>query len=392
MQTILVINSGSSSIKYQLLDPITHEVFASGLVEQIGEPSGAATHKNQQGSFKFTGHISDHIEGMNIVEKMFAEHGPQLEEAHIVGVGHRVVQGGEFFDGPALIDERVHQLIIDLCPLAPLHNPAHLKGIDAAQQILPDVPHVAIFDTAFFQHLPAPAATYPLNQEIAKKYQIRRYGAHGTSHQYVSETVSDFLGRKDLRQIVLHIGNGASASAVVNGKAVDTSMGLTPLEGLVMGTRCGDLDPAVVFHLSRQAGMSTDEIDTLMNKESGLKGMCGSNDMREVRAAINGGCDKAKLAFEVYIHRLIKYVGAYTAVMGGLDALSFTAGVGENDELVRKAVCEKLGFLGLKLNTDKNILRSGEVRAISTDDSAVKVLVVPTNEELAIAQQTFRII
>lgn len=392
MQTILVINSGSSSIKYQLLDPTSHEVFASGLVEQIGEPSGAATHKNQQGSFTFTGQISDHVEGMNIVEKMFAEHGPQLQEAHIVGVGHRVVQGGEFFDGPALIDEKVHQLIIDLCPLAPLHNPANLKGIDAARQILPDVPHVAVFDTAFFQHLPAPAATYALNQEVAKKYQIRRYGAHGTSHQYVSTMVSEFLNRKELRQIVLHVGNGASASAVVNGQAVDTSMGLTPLEGLVMGTRCGDLDPAVIFHLSRQAGMNTDEIDTLMNKQSGLKGMCGSNDMREVRAAINSGSAEAQLAFDVYIHRLVKYVGAYAAVMGGLDALSFTAGVGENDALVRQAVCEKLDFLGVKLDADKNSVRSGEIREISADDSAVKVLVAPTNEELAIAQQTFSII
>lgn len=392
MQTILVINSGSSSIKYQLLDPTTHEVFASGLVEQIGEPSGAATHKNQQGTFEYSGHISDHIEGMNILEKMFAEHGPQLEDTHIVGVGHRVVQGGEFFDGPALIDEKVHQLIIDLCPLAPLHNPAHLKGIDAAKQILSDVPHVAVFDTAFFQHLPTPAATYALNQEVARKYQIRRYGAHGTSHRYVSGIVSEFLGRKDIRQIVLHIGNGASASAVVNGEAVDTSMGLTPLEGLVMGTRCGDLDPAVVFHLSRQAGMSIEQIDTLMNKESGLKGICGSNDMREVRAAINAGSAEAKLAFEVYIHRLVKYVGAYAAVMGGLDALSFTAGVGENDALVREAVCGKLAFLGVKLDVDKNTVRSSEIREISAADSGVKVLVAPTNEELAIAQQTFSII
>lgn len=390
--TVLVINSGSSSIKYQLIEPETGRSLAQGLVEQIGEASGHARHKaypdSDQESIKDLNlEISDHVFGMEIVEKMFNEEGPQLSDSNIVAVGHRVVQGGKHFSGPALIDEQVYQLIVDLCPLGPLHNPAHLKGIDAARKILPDVPHVAVFDTAFFQDLPDEAATYALDRELAEKYQVRRYGAHGTSHQYVSAKVAEFLGRDDLKQIVLHLGNGASASAVVNGHAVDTSMGLTPLEGLVMGTRTGDIDPAAVFHLGRQGGYSIDELDTIFNKKSGLKGLCGDNDMRAVRSKAEAGDESAILALKVYVHRLLHYVGSYQAVMGGLDCLTFTAGVGENDSDIRAELCARLGFLGLELDSDMNRVRSSEPRVISTPESKVKVLIVPTNEELAIAQQ-----
>lgn len=390
--TILVINSGSSSIKYQLVNPVTGEALASGLVEQIGEKSAKVKHKTASEVKEIETVISDHIAGMAIVEKMFAEVGPNLETAGIIGVGHRVVQGGAHFGGPALIDEKTYALIEQLCPLAPLHNPANLKGIDAAKKILPDVPHVAVFDTAFFQNLPAESATYALDKTVAEEYQVRRYGAHGTSHQFISKTVAKFLDNDNLKQIVLHVGNGASASAVVAGKAVDTSMGLTPLEGLVMGTRSGDIDPAVVFHLYRVGNMSIDEIDNLLNKRSGMKGLCGSNDLRDVHTLIAEGNQDAKVALEVYVHRLLHYVGAYSAVMNGVDAITFTAGVGENDHIIREMLCERLSFLGVKLDREENAKRSGVPRVVSTPDSAVKILVVPTNEEYAIATQVLEVI
>lgn len=391
-RTVLVINSGSSSIKYQLIDPDAATSIAVGLVERIGESTGHIKHEYGDVVREIDGPVEDHGVGLRTVLDLFAEVGPNLSEANIVAVGHRIVQGGKYFDGPTVIDSAVHQKIVDLCPLAPLHNPAHLKGIDVAMELMSNIPHVAVFDTAFFQHLPAEAATYALKAEVAEKYEIRRYGAHGTSHQYVSAAVSKFLGRDDLKQIVLHLGNGASASAVVNGEAVETSMGLTPLEGLVMGGRTGDIDPATVFHLVRQAGMSIDEIDTLFNKESGLKGLAGDNDMRVVRQNAADGNAQSRLALDVYVHRLVKYVGSYMAVMGGLDALTFTAGAGENDAALRAELCERLAFLGVKIDAEKNNTRSKEQREISTPDSAIRVLVVPTNEELAIARQAMTVI
>lgn len=391
-RSVLVINSGSSSIKYQLIDPETGKSLAQGLVEQISEPEGHAEHKTDGKVTAINRPIPDHVDGMAIVEQMFNQVGPQLEDAHIVGVGHRVVQGGRYFSGPAVIDEQVYQKIVDLCPLGPLHNPAHLKGIDAAKKILPNVPHVAVFDTAFFQSLPDEAAIYALNREVAEKYEIRRYGAHGTSHHYVSNKVSKLLGRNDLKQIVLHLGNGASVSAVEGDHALDTSMGLTPLEGLVMGTRTGDIDPAAVFHLAREAKMSVEEIDTLFNKQSGMKGLCGDNDMRNVRKLAESGDLHAKQTLGIYIHRLLHYVGAYYAVLGGLDTITFTAGVGENDARLRADLCDRLAFLGVELDPEKNTAHSKEPRVISADSSQVKVLVVPTNEELSIAEQVMTII
>lgn len=389
--TVLVINSGSSSIKYQLIDPDSGNTLAKGLVERIGETTSHLEHEVGEETFELDQPIEDHAVGLSLVIDMFNSHGPSLAEAGIRAVGHRVVQGGKYFDKATLITDEVEKIIEDLIPLGPLHNPAHLKGIRVAREMF-DVPNIAVFDTAFFQSLPNESATYALKRDVAEKYQIRRYGAHGTSHQFVSGEVSKMLERDDLKQIVLHLGNGASASAVVNGKAVDTSMGLTPLEGLVMGTRTGDIDPAAVFHLSREAGMSTDEIDNLFNKQSGLKGLAGDNDMRQVRSLAESGDPNAKEALEVYVHRLLHYVGAYTAVMGGVDVITFTAGAGENDVDLRADVCARLAPFGVKLDLEKNAVRSKEARVISAPDSSLTICVVPTNEELSIARQCMEII
>ncbi len=389
--TVLVINSGSSSIKYQLIDPDSGNTLAKGLVERIGETTSHLEHEVGEETFELDQPIEDHAVGLSLVIDMFNSHGPSLAEAGIRAVGHRVVQGGKYFDKAALITDEVEKIIEDLIPLGPLHNPAHLKGIRVAREMF-DVPNIAVFDTAFFQSLPNESATYALKRDVAEKYQIRRYGAHGTSHQFVSGEVSKMLGRDDLKQIVLHLGNGASASAVVNGKAVDTSMGLTPLEGLVMGTRTGDIDPAAVFHLSREAGMSTDEIDNLFNKQSGLKGLAGDNDMRQVRSLAESGDPNAKEALEVYVHRLLHYIGAYTAVMGGVDVITFTAGAGENDVDLRADICARLAPFGVKLDLEKNAVRSKEARVISAPDSSLTICVVPTNEELSIARQCMEII
>ena len=388
MSTVLVLNSGSSSLKYQLLDPSSGEVFAVGLVERIGEPSGRVEHEVGETTTERELPIGDHGEALEVVMGLFAEVGPSLEEAGIVAVGHRVVHGGTAYSAPTVITDEVVEGIKALSPLAPLHNPANVTGIRAARKLL-DVPHVAVFDTAFFATLPQAAYTYAIDAAVAAEHQIRRYGFHGTSHQYVSETVTATLGRDDLRQVVLHLGNGASASAVKAGAAVDTSMGLTPLEGLVMGTRSGDLDPAVVFHLNRVGGLSINAIDNLLNKASGLRGLSGKGDMREVRAAADAGEPGAVLALDVYRHRLVKYVGAYAAVLGGLDVLTFTAGVGENSPWLRADIVGALAFLGLAVDPEKNAVRSKEPRVISPDGhDGPLVMVVPTNEELEIARQS----
>ncbi len=390
--TILVINSGSSSIKYKLMNPETGEEIARGIVEQIGEDRSRIKHVYHDVEKKMVRSVRDHLEGMAIVEELFETIGPSLHESQIVGVGHRIVQGGPYFSGPAIIDDDVYSLIEELCPLGPLHNPAHLKGIDAAKRILPKVPHVAVFDTAFFNHLPEKAYTYALKRSVAEKFRIRRYGAHGTSHQYVSQRVCSLLGTEDLKQIVLHLGNGASASAIIGHHPIDTSMGLTPLEGLVMGGRTGDIDPAAVFHLYREADMSIEEIDDLFNRQSGMKGLTGHNDMREIWKLIEAGDEQAEMAMEIYLHRLLKYVGAYWAIMGGLDALAFSAGVGENDPGVRWELCRSLAFMGVQIDQELNEEHFTREAIISTPESSVKVLVIPTNEELAIAQQVYSLV
>ncbi|MDO5671571.1 MAG: acetate kinase [Actinomycetaceae bacterium] len=390
--TVFVINSGSSSVKYQLINPETGESLASGLAERIGETNGHLRHKAAGEVVDLEMPLPDHSVALREVKKLFDTTGPRLEDAGIVAVGHRIVQGGKHFSGPALITQAVYDKIVELVPLGPLHNPAHLLGIDVAKEIFPDLPHVAVFDTAFFQTLPNEAATYALKRDVAEKYEIRRYGAHGTSHQFVSGLACDYLQREDLKQVTLHLGNGASASAVAGRQAIDTSMGLTPLEGLVMGTRTGDIDPAAVFHLQRVAGMTFEEVDTLFNKQSGMKGLCGDNDMREVWARVDRGEADAIEATEVYVHRLLRYVGAYTAELGGLDALVFTAGIGENDNRTRAALCKRLEFMGLKLDEAANNERGDGLRVISTPDSTVTVMIIPTNEEWAIAQQAMTLV
>ena len=369
MAQIFVVNSGSSSIKYQLVDLETEESVLSGLVERIGEPGSE---------------IVDHEAGMRYVLGILGT------EHDITAVGHRVVHGGSLFAKAALITDEVEAQIDELSALAPLHNPANLLGIRAARVALPDVPHVAVFDTAFHQTLPAAAYTYAIDAGLAEKYGVRRYGFHGTSHKYVSEQAAIFLGRPltDLKTIVLHLGNGASVAAIDGGVSIETSMGMTPLEGLVMGTRSGDIDPAALIHLHRQAGLSFDELDTMLNRKSGLLGLTGNGDMRDVQEAASNGDELNEAALAVYRHRIRRYIGAYIAHLGGVDAIVFTAGVGENNGLLRRRTLAGLEFLGINVDIDRNEVHSKKARYISPDGSPVAVLVIPTNEELEIARQT----
>lgn len=386
--TVLVLNSGSSSIKFQLLDPETAESVAHGLIERIGEPEGRIVFHHTTGTDEHVGEIADHRSGLRKVLEMLEGLGRPLLEVGIIAVGHRLVHGGDVFHEPTLIDDEVVKTVSDLSVLAPLHNPANVVGMEVAREELPDVPHVGVFDTAFFYTLPAAAATYALDREITRKHHIRRYGFHGTSHEYVSGRAAQFLGRdiSELNQVVLHLGNGASASAIAGGRPVDTSMGLTPLEGLVMGTRCGDIDPGVVMHLNRAAGMGVDEIDEVLNRRSGLKGLSGVNDFRALLGLIADGDSDAKLAYDVYVHRLRKYIGAYLVELGGIDSIVFTGGVGENNIDVRRDALAGLGRLGIVVDPERNEADDRGERRISSDDSQVEVLVIPTNEELAIAR------
>ncbi len=402
MSVVLVINSGSSSLKYELIDVDAQQTLASGLIERIGESRGRATHtvasadRSPEGSTDATVELAipDHTAAFRVMIDAFAEHGPSLEEHPPVAVGHRVVHGGKRFFEPTLITDLVKINIEDLAELAPLHNPANLEGIVAAQAMFPDVPHVAVFDTAFHQTLPPAAYTYAIDTAVATKYRVRRYGFHGTSHKYVSEQAALMLDRPltELRQLVLHLGNGASITAVDGGRSVETSMGLTPLEGLVMGTRSGDIDPAILFHLHRRGGFDTDDLDRLLNKESGLLGLAGTGDVRDVLQRRADGDAAAALAFDVYVHRLKGYVGNYYAQLGGVDVISFTAGVGENSPLIRAATLGGLERLGIVIDAERNEARSRDARRISADDSEVAVLVIPTDEELEIARQTLEVV
>jgi acetate kinase len=369
MTEVFVVNSGSSSIKYQLVDVETGEAVVNGLIERIGEAGSKAT---------------DHTAGMKIALDA-------LGDGHdIAAVGHRVVHGGTIFTEATVITDRVQEQIEDLSPLAPLHNPANLVGIRAAIAALPDIPHVAVFDTAFHKTLAPEAYAYAIDEKLASKYHVRRYGFHGTSHKYVSERAAAFLGRPlaDTKTIVLHLGNGASACAVDGGESIDTSMGMTPLAGLVMGTRSGDLDPAILSYLHREAGLSFDDLDPLLNNQSGLLGLAGEGDMRDVQDAATKGDAKAEAALAVYRHRIRHYIGAYLAELGGLDALVFTAGVGENSVALRAQVLEGFGGLGISVDAARNASLSKGERYISPDGSPVAVLVIPTNEELEISRQT----
>jgi len=370
--TVLVLNSGSSSLKYSLIQADTGASLVDGIVERIGED----------------GAVPDHEAALRAAFEVLAPGGQNLDELGLVAVGHRVVHGGPDLYRPTIVDDELICHLRELAPLAPLHNPPAVLGIEVALKVLPDLPHVAVFDTAFFHDLPAAAAAYAIDRDIAAHWRIRRYGFHGTSHEFVSRQAAEFLGVPvdSINQIVLHLGNGASASAIAGGRPVDTSMGMTPMEGLVMGTRSGDLDPGVITYLSRSAGMGVDEIETMLNRHSGMLGLGGEIDFRIVHERIASGDEAAKLAYEVYVHRLRKYIGAYLAVLGHVDVITFTAGVGENDARVRRDALGGLTSLGIELDERLNDDPSHQARRISTASSPIAVLVIPTDEELAIAR------
>ena len=392
---ILVINSGSSSIKYRLFDMTDKSVLASGIMEQIGEAESRLIHQTRNGKGEMeeivnTETVADHQAGFQLIGAVLGESGALKDTGELSGIGHRVVHGGEEFKEPTLLTERVIDTIRRLIPLAPLHNPANLLGIEVAMQSAPKVPQVAVFDTAFHQSIPIHAFRYAIPQDLYEAHHVRRYGFHGTSHYYVAKQAARLMGRplKTLNLITLHLGNGASAAAVKGGKSIDTSMGMTPLEGLIMGTRSGDIDPAIIFYLGRQTGLGRDAVETLLNKDSGLKGICGVNDMRQIEKLAQQVDSRAQLAIKMFCYRTKKYIGAYTAVLGRLDALVFTAGIGEKSPLIRAGVCQSLSHLGIEIDPVKNNQKSNKAFEIQKRGSSVKVFVVPTNEELEIAEQT----
>jgi len=398
---ILVINTGSSSIKYQLFDMDQKKAVVAGLAEKIGEETSILTHELLDSNGKEKEkvekkRINDHEQGMERIVSLLidSEWGVIRDKSEIDAVGHRVVHGGEAFKSSTVITSEVISAIEENIPLAPLHNPPNLTGINVARSLFPDAPQVAVFDTAFHQSIPERAYLYAVPYELYEKHRVRRYGFHGTSHEYVAQEGAAYLNRplQDLNLITVHLGNGASMSAIKKGKCVDTTMGLTPLEGLVMGTRSGDVDPALPFFLSKNLGLSIDEIDDLLNKKSGLKGLCGINDMREIEKKAAAGDQRAAAALDVYTLRIKKYIGAYYAELGNLDAVIFTAGIGENSPKIRRMSCENLEDLGLKLEPEKNKVKSSRTREISSEDSRVKILVVPTNEEKKIALETENVI
>jgi len=389
---VLVINAGSSSIKYQLFSMATETVIAKGLVERIGESGSRLVHSVNGGKKEVAAPIADHSAAFKlIVDTLLGNGGAIRSASEIQAVGHRVVHGGEHFTGSVLITESVLEAIRACIPLAPLHNPPNLTGIEAAQKLLPSVPHVAVFDTAFHQTMPQVAYIYAIPYALYAKDHIRRYGFHGTSHRYVSERAAQILGvpMDRFNAITCHLGNGGSLAAIRGGKCVDTSMGLTPLEGLVMGTRSGDLDPAIIFHLADVKGMSLKEINAMLNKASGLIGISGvSNDMRSLVEAAAAGNKQADLAIDVFAYRIRKYIGSYMAVLGRTDAVILTGGIGENSEAVRDRILRDLDGMGIRYDASKNAGSRGKEVALTTDDSPIRVLVVPTNEELVIARDT----
>lgn len=398
---ILVINSGSSSIKYQLLDMSTEHVLCSGTVERIGEAMGALNHKIAPGTpaedkISLAQPIPSHEEGMHLVIGLItdAERGVVKSTADIKAIGHRVVQGGDLFNSSRLVDDAVMEGLEKLIPLAPVHNPGHLAGMRVSRELFPGTPQVAVFDTVFHQTMPPRAYMYALPYELYENLKVRRYGFHGTSHGYVTKEAARFLGRavEQTNLITLHLGNGSSMCAVKGGKSVDTTMGITPLEGLIMGTRCGDVDPAVYPLLAAARGMTVQQIDDMANKQSGFKGICGMNDMRDIHEAVAKGDARAKLALDMFGYRNRKYVGSYLAILGRVDALVFTAGIGENDSVARELSCRGLEHLGIKLDHERNMGPGRGARDIAAADSPVRVLVIPTNEELEIARQTAEVL
>ncbi|HOV43768.1 MAG TPA: acetate kinase [Syntrophothermus lipocalidus] len=393
---VLVVNCGSSSIKYQLLDMTDESVLAKGLLDRVGIPGTVLKHEPVgKDEVVIKKDLPDHTEGMKLVLEVLVhpEYGVIKSMDEIGAVGHRVVHGGEAFAYSVVIDDRVKQVIRECFDIAPLHNPPNLMGIEACQALMPNIKHVAVFDTAFHQTMPAKNYMYALPYELYEKYKVRRYGFHGTSHFYVSHRAADLLGKpyEQCKIITLHLGNGASMAAIMDGKVIDTSMGFTPLEGLVMGTRCGDIDPAIVFFIMEKLNLSTSEVNNYLNKKSGMLGLSGvSNDLRDIQEAAAAGNEKAQLALDVYYTRVKSYIGNYIAQLNGCDCLVFTAGVGENGIDMRENICKDLDYLGIKLDPEKNKVRGKEVD-VAADDSKVRIFVIPTNEELVIARDTYQL-
>lgn len=398
MMNIFVINSGSSSIKYQLIKMPEATLICSGLIDRIGLGNSSITHKTCKGEtenvHKETLDISDHAAGLKEVARLLtnAEFGVIKDPSEIKVVGHRVVHGGESFSKTTVITPEVKEEIRKLFPLAPLHNPPNLLGIEVAEQIFTNAKQVAVFDTAFHQTMPAVAYRYAIPKEFYTKEGIRAYGFHGTSHKYVSEKAAEYLHKPNAKIITIHLGNGCSMAAVDAGKCIDTTMGIGPINGLMMGTRSGDIDQSVIFHLVNQLGYTIEQVNTMLNKKSGMLGLTGFSDMRDIRAEIEKGNAEAALAYELYAYRIRKYIGAYAAALNGLDAIVFTAGVGENDSLTRKLSATQLEFLGIRLDETKNNAAAKGIREINTTDSPVKILIVPTNEELEIARQCYALL
>lgn len=393
---ILVVNAGSSSLKYQLLDMETEKLLAKGLVEKIGIAGSKLTHKVNGKSYEYVEKLENHEQGLSLVLKVLQDKkvGVISSLKEISAVGHRVLHGGEKYKKPVLLDEKVLKNLKELIPLGPLHMPANILGIEACIQVMPGVPNVALFDTSFHTTMPQKAFLYATPYEWYEKYAVRRYGFHGISHEYIARTVENLEHRKNLRIINCHIGNGASLAAIKNGKCVDTSMGLTPLEGLVMGTRSGDLDPAVLEYVMNKEGMDIKEMLQILNKKSGLLGISGvSSDIRDVQAAVKDGNKRAKLAIECFIYRIKKYIGSYAAALGGVDVIVFTAGTGENRDEIREEIMSNMEFMGVDFDVDANKnFKRGEICLISKPTSKVKVYVIPTDEELMIARETKSIV
>lgn len=394
---ILVINCGSSSLKYQLIDMETENVLAIGLVERIGVEGSILTQKTHtKDKYVVETPMDNHQIAIELVLEALTDkvHGVISNMDEIAGVGHRIVSGGAKYTKSVLIDDKVMENLQECCKLAPLHNPAHIIGINACEKLMPKTPMVVVFDTAFHQTMPEKAFMYALPYDTYEKNAVRRYGAHGTSHKFVSGIAAELMGKdsKNLKMVTCHLGNGASMSAVVDGKCMDTSMGLTPLEGLIMGTRCGDIDPAIIPYLMKERNLTAEEMDNMMNKQSGVYGVSGvSSDFRDVEKAAEEGNHRAALALDMFHYRVKKYIGSYSAVMNGLDCLVFTAGLGENSATSRAEICKDMEFFGIKLDLEKNNVR-GKVAEISAADSKVKVFIIPTNEELMIARDTLELV
>ncbi len=394
---ILVLNCGSSSIKYQLFNMEEEAAMASGLAERVGEPQGRLTHNKfpateAESTIAREEPISEHKDGMHMIIDLLTdeEHGVVNDASEISAVGHRVVHGGDHFQAPALIDDEVIGAIEETIPLAPLHNPANLMGIRVAQTLISQAPQVAIFDTAFHQTMPPRAYHYSLPYEYYEELGVRRYGFHGTSHRYVAKEAARLMGRPldNLNLMTIHLGSGASTCAIEKGKSVDTSMGMTPVAGIIMGTRSGNIDPGILFYLAKRRGMTLEDLDHVLTHESGLKGICGFNDMRDIHKEATKGNARARLALDMFVYRIKKYIGNYLAILGRLDGIVFTAGIGEQDVEIRERCCEKLERLGIVLDAEKNRSPHEGPLQINTPESLVALFVIPTNEELEIAQQT----